>query len=199
MVAVTCQEWLVRGGEVLLLQNMLYCQAARRGSGLCIVTGLNGWEASFVCAQQEDLGSAGKWYFCSSFVRIFRLKNQGQHRLLPAAEDTADIPEGGGPGHPTSRPCSPSGGRTPGSLWQPAHPFFFCSLREVSGQWQKFLLEKGLLGYMQKKKSAFWLLFIQKYLSMSLGFSVKGKQTPTAPLASLHLGTLMLYKTKTKT
>lgn len=50
-----------------------------------------------------------------------------------------------------------------------------------------------------KKFSAFWLLFIQKYLSMSLGFSVKGKQTPTSPLASQHLGSLMLYKTKTKT
>lgn len=170
MVAITCQEWLVRGGEVLLLQNTLYCQAARRGSGLCIVTGLNGWEASFVCAQQEDLGSAGKWYFCSSFVRIFRLKNQGQHWLLPAAEDTADIPEGGGPGHPTSRPCSPSGGRTPGSLWQPAHPFFFCSLREVSGQWQKFLLEKGLLGYMQKKNQLFGCCLYRNIFQCLSGF-----------------------------
>lgn len=151
MVAISCQEWPVRGGEVLLLQNMLYCRAVRRYSGLCIVTGLNGWEASFVCAQQEDLGNAGKWYFCSSSVRIFRLKIQGQHRLLPAEEDTADRTQLAQGTQPRARvPHRVAGHLAPsGSL--PTPPFFFFAVwgrLVVNGTSSCF--RKRHLGYTQK-------------------------------------------------
>lgn len=103
-------------------------------------------------------------------MRIFRLKIQGQHRLLPVEEDTADIPEGGGPGHPTSRPCSPSGGQTPSSLWQPAHPFFFCGLRDVSGQWHKFLLQKETFGLHAKKISFLVVVYTEISFNVSRVF-----------------------------
>lgn len=156
---------------MLLLQNMLYCRAVRRCSGLCIVTGLNGWEASFVCAQQEDLGNAGKWYFCSSSVRIFRLKIQGQHRLLPAEEDTADRTQLAQGTQPRARvPHRVAGHLAPsGSLPTPPF-FFFCSLREVSGQWHKFLLQKETFGLHTKNFQLFGCCLYRNIFQCLSGF-----------------------------